>query len=70
MGKNLLSTKEKTDIFKWYFEVRNDKKVKNKYKFVKNKFPLKYPRKVSPTKQTVLNNVNNFIKYVVNCCCK
>jgi hypothetical protein len=35
---------------------------------VKNKFVLKYPQKLSPTKQTVLNNVKNFIKYgsVVN----
>ncbi len=39
------------------------KKVKNKYQFVKNKFSSKYPRKVTPTKRTVLNNVNNFIKY-------
>jgi hypothetical protein len=39
------------------------KKVKNKYEYVKNKFVAKYPQKVCPTKQTVLNNVNNFIKY-------
>jgi hypothetical protein len=63
MGKNLLSIEEKTDIVEWYFEVKNDKKVKNKYQFVKNKFSSKYPRKVKPTKRTVLNNVNNFIKY-------
>jgi hypothetical protein len=46
MGKNLLSIEEKTDIVEWYFEVKNDKKVKNKYQFVKNKFSSKYPRKV------------------------
>jgi hypothetical protein len=56
MGKNLLSTEQKTDIVKWYFEVKYDKKVKNK-------FISKYPRNVSPTKQTVLNNVKNFIKF-------
>lgn len=68
MGKNLLSTEEKTDVVKWYLEVKSDKKVKNKYEYVKNKFVLKYPQKLSPTKQTVLNNVKNFIKYgsVVN----
>jgi hypothetical protein len=63
MGKNLLSTEQKTDIVKWYFEVKYDEKVKNKYKYVKNKFISKYPRNVSPTKQTVLNNVKNFIKF-------
>ncbi len=35
MGKNLLSTEEKSDLVKWYFQVKNDKGVKNKYKFVK-----------------------------------
>jgi hypothetical protein len=57
--------KKKTDLVKWYFEVKNDRKVKNKYKYkyVKNMFVSKYPRKVSPTKQTVLKNVNTFLKY-------
>ncbi len=35
MGKYLLSTEEKTDVVKWYFQVKNDKSVKNKYKLVK-----------------------------------
>jgi hypothetical protein len=34
------------------FSSENDKSVKNKYKFVKEKFESKY-QKVSPTKKTV-----------------
>jgi hypothetical protein len=67
MGKNLLLTEEKTDVVKWNFQVKNDKSVKNKYKFVKEKFKSKY-QKVSPTKKTVLYNVKNFNNFgsVVN----
>jgi hypothetical protein len=67
MGKYLLSTEEKTDVVKWYFQVKNDKSVKNKYKLVKEKFESKY-QKVPPTKKTVLYNVKNFNNFgsVVN----
>ncbi len=39
--------------------MKNDKSVKNKYKFVKEKFDSKY-QKGPPTKKTVLYNVKNF----------
>jgi len=63
MGKNLLSTEEKKDLVKWYIEVKNDKNVKNKYKYVKENYELKYHPKVPPTKKTVLNNVKIFNKF-------
>jgi hypothetical protein len=42
---------------------RSDKNVKNKYKYVKENYEVKYYPKVSPTKKTVLNNIKNFNKF-------
>jgi hypothetical protein len=47
---------------KWYLEAKNDKNVKNKYKFVKANHESNNS-KVSPIKKTVLNNVNKFNKF-------
>jgi hypothetical protein len=53
MGKNLFSTEEK-----------NDKNVNNKCKYVKENYEFRYYPKVSPTKKTVLNNVNQFVLFL------
>lgn len=63
MNTNKLLNEEKIDLVKWYFEVKKDNEVKNKYNYIKEKYEQKYYPKVSPSKPLVLNCVKNFNEY-------
>jgi predicted transcriptional regulator len=54
----MLSLEERIDLIEWYFEIKNDKSVKNKVKLVCERYSLKYNKSVH--EKTVEYNIKKW----------